>query len=141
MFMWPFKRHRPRKHLVRHVSFIASQNGSSETEFQRYVLPVLRDSSKVERAYLALASYDEGSTTNVVLGFSGEFDLSLVNAIGGTFRKMFTKSAVLDILHLTKDQEAEIGSVCAPFYVRSNNNSRMRADERASGVGEPSTYR
>jgi hypothetical protein len=90
-----------------------------EDDFKRLVKQVLVGVPSVQRAYLAVLSFDETGARSVGLCIrsSGGPSRDLQVRLGQVFTgMMFSRSQHLDILFIGANQEVELRKVCVPFY-------------------------
>lgn len=115
--MW-FKRPKQRpteKRIEPTVRFVWEQDGQLERELKGALISTLTRFAAIRKAYLARVDFGAPATYNVVLCVTGPEDVEVVGAVGSVFSR-FDTSLHLDILFLTAEQEAELASVCRPFY-------------------------
>ena len=100
------------------VEFLGEQSGSVEDLLRRDLIFEFATRPDIRRAYLARVGFQPDTETSVAVCIVSKRpdDRSLVIRIGDIFRRRFGKDAVLDVLFLTADQEADVGRVCRPFY-------------------------
>jgi hypothetical protein len=104
------------EHIVR---FLREQDGAPERELKSALTDLFRRVVGVQRAYLALAEYENPIRQDVVLGIRvvpGANVPSLVSAISAVFSKMFGRGQSLDIVALTDNQELHLTGVSRPFF-------------------------
>jgi len=110
---------RPREEFVAQtIQFVGEQDGPPERELKSHLAKLLTSERTVHRAYLARVQYDDATNWDVALCLaSTDPDVQGLNGrIGRLFAGIFRRDAHLDILFLSKTQEAEISKVCTPFY-------------------------
>lgn len=100
------------------ILFLGEQDGAIEQEIKARWKSILLAFPDVLRAYLAIASFDQSRTHQVVLCIcskTGE-DPLLIEALFQPFREMFNATTSLDILFLDGAREADVKKVCKAFY-------------------------
>lgn len=72
----------------------------------------------VSRAYLARVTYSGPQGTWVGLCIRAEtgHEETLVASIAAVFASLFAKDVPLDIMFVTKEEEAELAKCCRPFF-------------------------
>jgi hypothetical protein len=109
---------KPRKltHVV--TNFVAEQDGPSERDLKVRIVELFHHEPAVERAYLALAEYGDGTGAHVTLAIKCSYgeDQALVRKLMSIFGEMFSAHEHLDIIFVRPDQEHQLRDVCAPFY-------------------------
>jgi len=105
-------------HIQPDIQFLGEQDGEVEQDIKARWKPILAQRPSVQRAYLAIVSYDGAATYQPALciAHSEGDDPALVEALSEPFRQTFNTSAALDILFLRPEQETEIRRVCKAFY-------------------------
>ena len=100
------------------VEFLGEQSGSVEDLLKRDLILEFATRPDIRRAYLARVGFQPQAEPSVAVCVVSRRpdDRSLVVRIGDIFRRRFGKDAVLDVLFLTAEQEADVGRVCRPFY-------------------------
>jgi hypothetical protein len=100
------------------IRFLGEQDGQVERDLKARWQPILAQSPSVQRAYLAIVSYDRAATYQPVLCMrhSGGDESALVELLSAPFRQMFNNSQALDIMFLSPEQEIELKKVCRLFY-------------------------
>jgi len=108
----------PEIHVQPDVQFLGEQDGHVEQDIKARWTPILAKSPFVQRAYLAIVSYDQASTYQPALCIrhSRGDDRALVDALSEPYRQIFNSSQALDIMFLRPEQEAQVKSVCRAFY-------------------------
>jgi hypothetical protein len=114
--MWPFRRRRIRKLNQPSLAFLGAQDGELERELKERVEPLLAGCSAVERAYLAIVTYDDPSKTAVALCVRGPEDPALAQRIGRVFAELFASGVSMDIMFVDETKEEGVAAVCRPFY-------------------------
>jgi hypothetical protein len=110
---------RPREEFVAStIRFLGEQDGPPERELKSHLATLLADERAVHRAYLARLQYGNSTTWDVALCLAATNpDIKALNdRVGRLFAAIFRRDAYLDILFLSKIQEAELSNVCPPFY-------------------------
>lgn len=105
-------------HVQPDVQFLGEQDGRVEQDIKARWAPILARSPFVQRAYLAIVSYDRAATyqpTLCITHTQGD-DVALVEALSEPFRQTFNTSQALDIMFLRPEQEAQVRKVCRAFY-------------------------
>jgi hypothetical protein len=105
-------------HVQPDVQFLGEQDGQVEQDIKARWTPILAQSPSVQRAYLAIVSYDRAATYQPALCITHSLgdDPALVEALSEPFRRIFNTSQALDILFLRPEQEAQVRRVCRAFY-------------------------
>jgi hypothetical protein len=105
-------------HVQAVVQFLGEQDGPVEKNLKAQWTPILAQSVSVQRAYLAIVSYDRAATYQPALCIrhSKDDDPRLVKELSEPFRQTFNNSQALDIMFLRPEQETEVRRVCRPFY-------------------------
>ena len=105
-------------HVQQDVQFLGEQDGKVEQDIKARWTPILAQSPSVQRAYLAIVSYDRAATYQPALCIrhSRGDDPALVDALSDPFRQIFNSSTALDIMFLRPEQETEVRRVCRAFY-------------------------
>jgi hypothetical protein len=101
------------------VEFLGEQSGSVEDLLKRDLIFEFATRPDIRRAYLARVGFQPDAETSTAVSIVSKRpdDRSLVIRIGDIFRRRFGKDAVLDVLFLTAEQEADVMRVCRPFYL------------------------
>ncbi len=98
------------------VVFLAEQDGPSEREFQRLVIPLLR-AGGVARAYLVRIQYDSSSPEVVALCLRSRNETaSLMTRIGEVFHSIFAENQHIDMMFIDARKEKRLRRVCRPFH-------------------------
>ena len=100
------------------VEFLGEQSGSVEDLLKRDLIFEFATRPDIRRAYLARVGFQPDAETSAAVCIVSKRpdDRSLVVRIGDIFRRRFGKDAILDVLFLTPEQEADVERVCRPFY-------------------------
>jgi hypothetical protein len=100
------------------AEFLGEQSGSVENTLKRELILEFATRPDIRRAYLATARFESQTEPSTVLGIvsARPDDQSLVVRVGEIFRRQFPKDAVLDVLFLSAEQEADLALVSRPFY-------------------------
>src|SRR5262245_16648934 len=98
------------------ITFLGEQDGPPEAELKAAIAAELRSWPRAERAYLARVGYDAGGDHEVALCIAGAEDRRLVQKVSAVFQRLFASDTHMDVLFLTSAQEAELSTVCRPFY-------------------------
>ena len=112
------KPRRPEDRRERAIRFVGEQDGPIERRLKTDLHEILGAQPDIRTAYLARVTYDDPKVREVVLALrssSGE-DLDLVRRVADCFARHFHREVHMDILFLSDVQEAEVLSVCPPFY-------------------------
>ncbi len=109
---------RPELHQVPQVRFLGEQDGKPERELKAKLFAVLERRPLVDRAYLAQVAYAGAQGVAVALCIVGPEAPDLAAEIGSEFAKQFAAGVPLDILFISSEQDATLGQVCKPFFVR-----------------------
>lgn len=102
---------------VSHLQFLGEQDGVPERELKERLVEYLRQSSKVQAAYLARVAYG-GSAVNVALCLraKGGPDRDVAENAGRVFASMFGRHEHMDIVFVDQRQESQLAKACAPFF-------------------------
>ncbi len=102
------------------VDFIGSVDGAPENGLKRALILEFVTRPMIQRAYLAQATSAPDAQPGLALCLvsSQSGDQSVVTRAGEIFGRTFPKDAVLDVVFLSPEQEAELRRVCEPFYSR-----------------------
>jgi SseB protein C-terminal domain len=100
------------------VEFVGEQDGPFEQDLKTRWKVVLSQHPEVQRAYLALAAYNQGESHQPVLCIrsSGEKDVRLVHELAAPFKDLFARDCALDIMFLTAEKEEQVRKVCRAFH-------------------------
>ena len=100
------------------IQFLGEQDGPIEQEIKTRWQPILVRFPDVLRAYLAIASFDQLRTHQVVLCIRSNRgkDSHLIDALAQPFREMFSVRTPLDIMFINAARETEVKKVCKAFY-------------------------
>ena len=99
------------------IHFVEEQDGPSERELKSALCRLFAKGSSARRAYLVKVRYGDEDVVNVALAIvAAPASQELVAAVQGVFHAMFGTGQHLDILFASPTQEAEISSVCRPFF-------------------------
>jgi len=100
------------------VEFLGEQSGSVEDLLKRDLIFEFATRPDIRRAYLARVGFqpDAEPSTAVCIVSNRPDDRSLVIRVGDIIRRRLGKDAVMDVLFLTAEQEADVVRVCRPFY-------------------------
>lgn len=110
-----------KKHMestqVSQLQFLGEQDGGPERELKERLVEYLRQSSKVQAAYLARVAYG-GSAVNVALCVRSEGgpDRDVAESAGRIFASMFGRHEHMDVIFVDQGQESQLAKVCAPFF-------------------------
>jgi hypothetical protein len=108
--------------IVKKYRFLREQNGPAELRLTEALCGFFNQRTGILHAYLAVVDFGEGTATSVALCLRATFDdghAEIVNGVGEIFSKMFNRAQHLDIVFLTDEQQAQIHSVCRPFFARA----------------------
>jgi hypothetical protein len=100
------------------IEFLGEQSGSVEDTLKRDLMLEFATRPDIRRAYLAKVGFQPQTEPSAALCIvsARPDDKSLVLRVGEIFRRRFAKDAVLDVIFLTAEQEADVSRVCPPFY-------------------------
>ncbi len=102
------------------IEFFGEQDGIPEQELKSALVPLLASRPTIQSAYLARVGFQPSTAASVALCLVGaDTDDTLIPAIHGQFCAVFSKSAFVDILFLSREQSVDVARVCAPFYSRA----------------------
>jgi hypothetical protein len=112
------KQRPPEDLTVPDVMFIGEQDGESERGFKEAITPLLNQRPHVLCAFLARVDYGTSDEFNVALCIRTEKpdDVEMREDIGKVFSTRFGTHEHLDTILIRVEQEAELRSVCRPFY-------------------------
>ena len=103
------------------IRYIAEQDGTSEREFKRAVVALLKRLQISATAYLVQIDRGQGSTPSVALciatAASGTLQKLLTDKVTFIFANMFSEDEHLDIVFVDRDARDAIEMVSVPFYV------------------------
>ena len=109
-----------REFRVGAVHFLGEQDGPPERDLKERLATFFRTEREIGAAYLARVTYNDDSL-NVAccirMHVASEEDV--VRRVSAIFSELFGSHAHLDILFLSQEQEAELSTVCNPFYQRT----------------------
>lgn len=100
------------------VQFLGGQSGSAEDALKRDLVLEFATRPDIRRAYLAQVAFEsqrEPATALCILSRRPD-DQGVVTRVGEIARRRFAKDAVLDVLFITAEQDADLARVCRPFY-------------------------
>ena len=101
------------------IRYIAEQDGPPERDLKEALRKVLDVHQSVDKAYLALVSYDNAEIgVALCLTSASPDDSSLMDDICKTFAAAFKKGTHLDILFISASDLPGLERVCPPFYMR-----------------------
>lgn len=105
-------------HRQRDIAFVGAQDGIVEREIKARWTLILAQYAAVQRAYLAIVSYDRASTPwrALCIRSSAGHDRRLAEVLAEPFRRTFNASVAVDVMFVDDDQEIELQKVCRPFY-------------------------
>jgi hypothetical protein len=98
------------------IRFVCEQDGLPERDLKAALIPELRRSGSVQRAYLARVQYGDDNPMDVALCIRGPEDPELVRRVCARFAELFNTEVYLDILFLSDIQEDELARICKSFY-------------------------
>jgi type III secretion system (T3SS) SseB-like protein len=102
---------------VREIRFVGEQDGPSERELKGRLTDCFEHVRTVDRAFLVRVAYNDNSVAVALcLRSRGRPDDSLVRTVGEIFASLFGGHEHLDIIFLSAEQEAEIVTICRPFF-------------------------
>jgi hypothetical protein len=112
----------PEQRVELEMRFVGEQDGEPERELKAAIEEFLSVEKTVSAAYLARVCFGKETTPSVALairtaeGGGGE---TISRRIGAIFSAMFRTDAQLDLFFVTDEQEAQLQTVCAPFFRRN----------------------
>ena len=108
------------RRVEQRVEFFGAQDGAPEGGLKRELVLEFATRPVIQRAYLAQVGYQSGKekATALCIVSTQPEDEAIVSRIGDIFSRMFPKDAMLDIVFLSAEQEADLRRVCQPFYSR-----------------------
>jgi len=100
------------------AEFLGEQTGSVEDTLKRDLILEFATRPDIRRAYLARVAFEGQSEPAMALCIVSRRpnDQAVVGRVGEIARRRFTKDAVLDVLFVTAEQDAELSRVCRAFY-------------------------
>ncbi len=100
------------------VEFLGEYSGSVEDTLKRELILEFATRPDIRRAYLARVCFPPQTEPSMALCIVSvrPNDQSIVTRVGEICRRRFSSDAVLDVLFITAEQEAELAGVCRPFY-------------------------
>ena len=100
------------------VNFLGEQSGLVEDTFKRDLILEFATRPDIRRAYLARVSFQSDAEPAVALCILSKRpdDQSVVTRVGDIARRRFANDAVIDVLFITEEQDADVRRVCRPFY-------------------------
>jgi SseB protein C-terminal domain len=102
---------------VPQVRFLGEQDGAPERELKCRLAQFFQSDQSITTAYLARVAYgDECFAVALCLRAQLGPDRDLAGKVGKIFASLFGGHEHLDIIFLSKIQEAELVSVCKPFF-------------------------
>ncbi len=108
-------------HVEADIQFLGEQDGEPERGMKTRWTPILARRASVQRAYLAIVSFDRAVTYNPALCIrsSGGEDPILIDKLAAAFKQVFAGGQMLDIMFVSTEQEDRLRRVCRPFYEKS----------------------
>jgi len=109
----------PEEFQVPQVRFLGEQDGPPERELKSRLAQFFQSDQSVTTAYLARVVY-AGESFAIALCLRAQLgpDRGFAEKVGKIFASMFGGHEHLDIIFLSKMQEAELAIVCKPFFER-----------------------
>ena len=114
------------------ITFLSEKTGPAEDQLKTALAERFATDRRIRRAYLVRVSYPargpqrskdenrgpQGSAepVEVVLCVSAPEDVTIVEAVGEEFHKIFHTSQHMDVMFLTDAQESDVARVAQPFY-------------------------
>lgn len=99
--------------------FHAAPSGDGEQRLISALRRLLLEHKNVERAYLARVRYGEGQPLDMALCLSGTESDATYTAIQRLFHALFEQGQHLDIVFVSRDEEARLQQVTSSIYERS----------------------
>lgn len=107
----------PEKFQLTELRFLGEQDGPPERELKFRLAQLFHSNKNVTTAYLARVSYGpESFAVALCLRARSGADRGLVEKVGKIFASMFGGHEHLDIIFVDEVQEAELASICTPFF-------------------------
>ena len=106
----------PERRSESRVRFVCEQDGQVERDLKAALIPELRRSGTVQRAYLARVQYGDEDALEVALCIRAPEDPELVQRVCARFAELFPAAVYLDIVFLSDSQEEQLERVCKSFY-------------------------
>lgn len=102
------------------VDFIGSTDGAAESGLKRALILEFVTRPVIQRAYLAQVTLGPESHAGLALCLvsTQPGDQSVVSRAGEIFGRTYPKDAVLDVVFMSPEQEADLRPLCEPFYSR-----------------------
>jgi hypothetical protein len=107
------------------IRFICEQVGQPESNLKDAVKELLPAYDGISRAYLVRIEYGDASAYEVAMCFRGNDNPRVVKAVSECFQSMFGPGLHLDVMFLTDAYESELCRVCAPFYIRAAEDTKL----------------
>ena len=100
------------------LQFVAEQDGPVEQDLKARWMAILSLHPEVQRAYLALGTYDTSQSYQPLLCIrsSRGNDPRLVDQLAAPFKELFSQDCALDIMFISGERETELRQVCHAFY-------------------------
>jgi hypothetical protein len=100
------------------VEFLGEHSGSVEDTLKRELILEFATRPDIRRAYLARVAFQPGGEPAVALCILSKRpeDQAIVTRVGEIYSRRFSKDAVLDVIFITDEQNADLALVCRPFY-------------------------
>jgi hypothetical protein len=139
-FLDRFRRRAPEARMERRIEFLGEQDGPPERELKASIVEELTRVPAISRAYLARVGYQPQGRPAVALCLAGTLrdDPALVKRISDRFGAMFGQGAALDIVFLTREQEADVARVCGAFYPPDSSAQARVAEGGGAAASEES---
>ena len=120
----PASKKNPEEFQVPQLRFLGEQDGPPERELKCRLAEFFERDKTVNKAYLARVAYGAESFA-VALCLRAQLgpDRGLAERVGKIFASMFGGHEHLDIIFLSEIQEAELASVCKPFFPSSREGA------------------
>ncbi len=120
---WFGRRRAPDTLHVEGVAFLREQDGAPEQDLKRELVKLFEQRADVNAAYLVAVRYQGRPDHSIALCITGVPDThraEIVEAVSAIFARLFVLKEHLDIMFPSGLEEAQLGEVATPFFVRRN---------------------
>jgi hypothetical protein len=109
----------PEYFVTPNVRYLSEATGEFADVTKKAVLPVLKDASDIEQAYLVTFEHPDGAPGTCLCLTPGTAEsMDTAEAIGEAFGLVAEQGVYLDIMFLTTENVHAVEQVARPFYVR-----------------------
>jgi hypothetical protein len=100
------------------LRFLGEQDGPPERELKKRLIRRFQNCPDVKTAYLANVTYGDQQAMNVALCLRADSgnEESVAKEVANIFASLFRRHEHLDIIFLSKEQEAALAGVCSAFF-------------------------